>query len=223
MRARFVNRLFESPDDIIYKGKALHYQDEDAYVFGINPDDEFEMGLLRSSTHLSIIFKNGHDYNRRQHIYPGRIWLKRKLISFWTYPRKSEIKHVIKMLEDAFLEIYNIDIDIWNDPQFKIEISTEKIDYKGKNLTSYPSAEGAWHFNVDKKIIYLKDYVYSINASEEELNKEHIISPMNKKHRNIPERSGSKRYSSLKPLELRQLELTSESLTHRARLVNVNI
>ena len=68
-------------------------------------------------------------------IFPGRIWLGKKIISFWKYPsKKSEKMKVIKDLEK------DLKIKILNDLEWLVEISEKTFEtalhfITGKNIT----------------------------------------------------------------------------------------
>lgn len=92
-------------------------------------DGAYTAGSLieRNGLHYeSYLFKNflvksGYDRDnvevppsvRNRYKHPGRIWIDKKLISFWKYPSsKSELKAVCDKLKQKIAEIYKIDINL---------------------------------------------------------------------------------------------------------------
>jgi len=127
----FYPNLNESPDKIIgfepYEHKIAGWDDKDAYAFGLLND---KMVVSKKGDSHGDIF----DYEEMQRLkklkntqtfrgiwdLPGRIWVKKKLISFWYYPKTNkELEEIIKKIEKKLRK------KIWDDPDFKIEINTE--------------------------------------------------------------------------------------------------
>jgi len=106
----------------------------------------------------------------------GRIWTDEKIISFWQYPKQEEFKDLIIKLGEA------LNIDIWNDPKYRLEIKNDRND---------------------DILIPLQQYVKSQNPTPQEY-QQHIQSPLIKKSTGVPQGVGSKRYGEKKPLAYRQ-------------------
>ena len=177
-------KLFETPDSIYdldpkynYYKKVANWDDPDAFAFGII-DDKMYLGNAAEThndytTRLRLQKRINDDDSdlpggRLRNKYPGRIWIDKKFISFWTYPKSGEeLEKVIHMIENAFKEQFNLDIDIWNDPDFKIEIN-ESPDYSVKH-SSDDAFSGVWHTIREgaKKLIPLKDYKTSYDVPKE--------------------------------------------------------
>jgi hypothetical protein len=62
--------------------------------------------------------------NRSDLGFPGRLWVNKKIISFWQYPDKEKLSQLIKMLGKEINDIYGVDI---NFSDFKIEIKQKRI------------------------------------------------------------------------------------------------
>ena len=160
-------KLFEDPDTVEYKNEFFHWTDNDAIPFGYI-GDKMEMGS----------FSRSHENGGipRTKMGAGRIWVKGKIISFWVYPQKNEFEKVIHDLEKALKENTEFDIDIWNDPEFKVEV-LKGFNPKNVDQTSYSKySEGDWDYNIIKgsKLIPIKQYVGSKQRSKKELAIQHL-------------------------------------------------
>lgn len=182
-------KLFESPDVIKLSidGEVINvaqYWDDDCYAFGIPKFDmvDYEENNLYREGELwlsepmgnheevyyswdNLDYKQG-EYNkkhtdRKNFKFAGRIWLKKKIISFWFFPEKDEMMDFIKELEYKINTDTDNRIDIIPD-EWKIEIEDDE---------TYPYS----------KLIKLSDYIGSNERSEEEINMQHTESPLNKK------------------------------------------
>jgi translation initiation factor 1 (eIF-1/SUI1) len=113
-------------------------------------------------------------YVRMQYSYAGRIWVDSKIISFWEYPPKDKINDVISDLLDQLKNIYNISLNI---NEIRIDMGSED-DYNtskqtsGENYGSVPRKEA--------KLVSISEYSGDYQPSDEELNTQHSVSPMNK-------------------------------------------
>jgi len=90
--------------------------------------------------------------------YPGRIWIKDKVISFWVYPKESEFRKYITMLEDRIGE------KIWNNG-YQLEIMTINgdkldIDDNGDKYMKFVSGE--------QEVIPLEEYIGSKDVPVEQ-------------------------------------------------------
>lgn len=178
-------KMNENPDYVI-NNIANYKSKNNNYAFGYYNGKM----LVGNKTHYDIY---SLDITRDEFLYAGRIWLSEKIISFWDYPDKNIIKKVIddlsialrlyftqdnieelKYIREIYIEEYK-HIDIWNIPEFKLEI----IDDDGKN-----------------KIILLKDYIGSEDLSDNEKSIKHLDTTT--KH-TVPYGYGSKssKYKSL--------------------------
>lgn len=190
--------LLESPDEIFteapYRKRLTDYDDDGAYAFGILD------GHMRHSQERGTHADIGRE--RRQFQFPGRIWTKPKLISFWVYPKdNTEMKSVIDKLEDA------LEIKIWDDPDYRLEINELDGDLNSKSFKNGPHAQWEIENEQTKKLIPVKDFAGSKDASDEEMSKMHLDKNRNKQ---VKGNYGSKKYGSEKPLNYRQM-LQAES------------
>ena len=157
----------------------------------------------------SDTFYEGDDYEgdgRYNFKYAGRIWLESNIVSFWTYPKKNEIKKVlddiskeynkiqkyIKSFPSAIFENDNKKYRVWpktinliNNKKLKIEVLIKKdeIDYNA-NFNNIDDDKGSF-ISVDK-------YIGSEERSKEDLATQHVISPLLKKKRDVMAGWGSK-------------------------------
>ncbi len=205
-------KLFENPDTIIIDRKTeLHFSDTDAYAFGY-----FDGKMLISASgniHFGIV--QGRD--RTFFKYSGRLWVNRKIISFWEYPPKNKMRKVLGDIEETYKKEKEKDLNLLSDPEWRIEIITEEdktdIDYKPKHMFSWKGAKGS-------ELIPLKDYVGSAERSPEELAKDHIMSPLEKAKRLTSKPSGYFKSKKRKPLQWKQA-MYAESINNR-RYINKN-
>lgn len=169
-RKKTSENIISESADVIFLGKnftkPIAYTDSDARGFFYDEDGTLTLtdyGKAHSSVRL-----------RTKSKYTGRIWEKHKIISFWNYPPKSEMKKVIKTIENKT----GLKMNDW-----KIEVivdeRTNKILKKVKN--SY----------YEEMIIPLKDYTKSISTKHVN----HEKSPLTKREK-VPSGVGSKKIPS---------------------------
>ena len=197
--------LNESPDVVRITDffsneyKSYSYSSHNAFPFGFRDDKAF-IGNA-GSTHGSLLGyldeKGIAERNANPTLgprdlfkYSGRFWVDGKVISFWEYPRiKKELTHLLNLLQDAAwsdgIQFLPFDED------WLIEVIETKLDSDGDEYS-------------ERITIPLKDFKGSSDASKEELEQEHVQSPMLKKKKGVPSGVGSKRYGSKKPLQYRQ-------------------
>jgi len=95
--------------------------------------------------------------------YNGRLWLGRKVMSFWEYPPKEELFRLLRLLKQEIKRIYNEDVDFNG---YSIEIKTDK------GISDLDWGE----------IIPIKQYVGSENATDDELKSVHLMPSDEKKN-----------------------------------------
>jgi hypothetical protein len=187
-------RLFESPDGLHYNNQTLEWGDVGTYAFGYY---DFDM-MVSSETdnHPSMNYKyNKNNIDRTRLTYPGRIWTKEKVITFWKYPPPNKLRQLFNDLEKEFeKDNVDIDYDFWNN--YKIQVDKGVLQFYGNDQ----------ELNRFDEYVSPKEYVGSHDVPEEEFNKEHELSPL-KKNKKI------KPYSKNRPLKFKQYLLRSESIT----------
>ena len=213
----------ESPDSVMVGNKELEYDDKDTISFG------YYKNKMYVSDYRGMHFEINDEYNlnipgepRFKMKYPGRIWTKSKIITFWGYPKNhSEMKKTIEDLEKELYKKLEIKIDIWG--TFKIEILVS--EEKGK-LTN-------WRFDNDldeyvprgyeSKIIPVKSYQSSQKRTKKDLSVPHLMSPVAKQS-DVPVDVGSKKTSSgLTPTQKHQMTRTSDGIIKLKSLVEYTI
>lgn len=225
-----VNKLNESPDSLF-----LLIDDSNLIEGAFNDDDAIAFGQYGSEIHISqfgrthrncgVIVKketiNDDDYDenlyefnpytflsRGDYKYSGRLWINKKIISFWEFPPVNELKSFLEKLLDA-LKLLFLFYTNENANKYTIlsEYSEPELYYSFKNLFTNKFSDYVIETNETDENgidvgIKLSDYIKSsniaINRDENELNKDHIISPMLKSKINIPDNFGSKNKRSLK-------------------------
>lgn len=148
------NILNESPD-VIFKYK-IHCYQNDAVPFICyqykNDSIDIEVGKPKA-THSNLPIKQNTITT-----YSGRLWLNKKIISFWKYPNKEIFIKTINKLE------IKLNTKIWND-NWKIEILLYGDEWYEWTEENIPRNE----------IIPIEDYLKSENFPEE-LKQKHIMS-----------------------------------------------
>jgi len=193
----------ESPDGVDnHKYYNLDYSQNDAYAFGYAKGKMFVSngGGTHDSIYINYSQKDSEsknydivkDYDRDNLKYPGRIWLKSNLISFWIYPKPNKLLKVLNDLKKEMQRINNININI---NKLKIELPR---DYRNKeavviNINQYINIS-----KIDKR-------------NDDELNQQHMISPI-AKNKKVPKGTGSRKYpAGLTYSQYKQLMSTSEN------------
>jgi len=174
------NMLKENPDKLKYKGKPVRFDDLPAYPFGIYKTKMYVGN--DSDYHNDLVADNGDYLNRRKFGISGRIWTKKKLISFWEFPPKNQMKKVITDIEKAFKEQVGKSVKIWGN-KYQVEILRTKGD-------AYDPHDKEWK-TTDTRFIPLEDY----GGSGEQKGKgtAHAESPLLKKQKEVPAGMGSRK------------------------------
>jgi len=190
----FESVINENPDNIHHNNYDISFNTSGAFPFGFYHNRAL-IGV-ENSTHgsLSALLNDeekeeiGWRGMRRVLKYSGRFWERHRIISFWEYPEtKEKLKEVIEKLQEQAWK--NGIVFLPFDEDWKIEIVVEKNEDGFKTYD----------------IIPLWDFIGSEDRSEEELDQEHIISPMLKKKKSVPYGVGSKApQSRKKPLTWKQ-------------------
>jgi len=193
----------ESPDIYIdpKSGKKVIYH-EGGRPFGYYKNIMYVYPDEGDHTHYDIgkFFELGVNPARERFVYPGRIWVKNKIISFWKYPPKSKFKKIITDLEKSFSRVGK-SIKIWGDPKYRVEVimKGEKISPGG---IQWYSDEYEQYDDKTKDLagdkehiefIPLKDYGGSKKRKKKELGQQHVVSPKLKSKKEVPVGVGSKK------------------------------
>lgn len=126
-----INFLNENPDNIVLpSGERIDCMDSDAYPFIVddkNINNVFvgNAGQFHGSFEPDIR-KMGYRIG-----YKGRIWLNYKIITFWHYPQEHELNKILIGLEDALRDEQDVNVNILNDIEYKIEVYDKYIDDDG--------------------------------------------------------------------------------------------
>lgn len=172
-------KLFENPDTVLMDdGIIAKWDSSDSRPFGYvevievgdmlryykyrSPDQknyEKKIAMLVSkynrTTHWDTILPDnqGRSVERKEFIYPGRLWEQKKVISFWSYPRPNEMEQVIRDIEKVS------GLKIWDDTEWKIEVI---FDRKGRPYNPNDFGWGNWNDPArgmhDTHIIKLRNY-----------------------------------------------------------------
>jgi len=209
---RLKKLLLENPDNAYMPAvkdefeymENLSWNDDDSYVFGYyNGKMYIERKGNHTTLHWSIPpekrlpmdnYLSDHEWSRNMYKYPGRVWLRRKVISFWEYPPKYELQKVMR-------DIKKLGTPMGNLKDWKIEVIDKKGKYEApETLFGYDSPEAAgwvaWNATTVAKaggkikFIPVDEYI----GSEKQVGKEiqHMLSPMKKKSVAVPYGAGSR-------------------------------
>ena len=206
----------ENPDYVHYKNSGLSYSDGGAHPFGIYKNKAFigDEGGVHFNIRQDLVDRGVIDdeemdsYPRLRGAwkFPGRMWVSKKVISFWDFPKESQMKSIISKLEKA------IGIKMWNNG-WKVEV----IDKGGKiyrpDSREYDEEEPSWYeydTGGNIKLIPVEDYAGS--QKQVGKGKSHVISPVLKKKKQVPKGMGS-----LKKVKGQRKGETPAAARHRLR------
>lgn len=200
-------RLFENPDWINPEGTddEILWMRRGTRAFGYHKG---KLYISRpSKTHGEIGI--GRGYNRihpgRALEYAGRIWQKEKYISFWYYPPKEKLVKIIKDIENK------LKISILNDPQWKIDIPK----HMQKNEQGGQAGYGGNYVQIP-----IKDYAGDYITSDEDLARQHVLSPLLKPKKKVETGwgSNSERYKRKRAWQMATVGDESVQEPHYPRL-----
>lgn len=165
-----------------------NFDDEDSHSFGFDAATGHmkvsEAG--KTHAHMDREYENSLGYDEdNDNIYEGRLWKNKKIISFWDYPPPEDFEKVIKSIESELYDKEGIDLDMWNNPDWKVEVIISPED--GKPIWN-PDFSSIIPMEFHTKLIPLKNYGGSINPERSE----HEKSPLLKKNHRVPSGFGSK-------------------------------
>ena len=189
------NMLKENPDAMAADPIYLGFRDSDAYPFGfwkgkayIGDPGDTHHHMKQDLWDRGELTEKEYDAfpdNRQEMKHTGRLWVTRKIISFWDYPTQSQMKGVISKLEKATGK------KIWK-AGWKLEI----IDKDGKIYRPKKSEQGDWGWNkyslkAEVKLIPVEEYIGSKKQVGQEIS--HNVSPLLKKQKEVPAGMGSRK------------------------------
>ena len=177
-------KKYENPDSIISinpitnKLINVHWSNHDSVVFCYYND---EMLIGFNKTHRELLEENDLNYDiesnglviRTIMDYPGRIWVKNKVISFWIYPTPEKLPKILDDIEEEYnkhIDSVNIDSDHklpkldFNDPDWLIEV----FDNNLRDPNDYD-----WRGT--QKLVPLSNYTGSRQRSKKELLIPHLL------------------------------------------------
>ena len=178
-----------------------------------NPDYSLELAAEEFDDDISPSYDfDAEIISRFNFRYPGRAWLKNKILSFWVYPKENEIKKILSDIEKEYKRVYKYIKEYpivltsyytknktwptslnFNDNDWKIEIVFNKQGkMKYDVLVNYDDEDKYEGSQYVKKLISLSKYVGSEERSKEDLATQHVLSPLLKKKREVMKGWGSK-------------------------------
>jgi len=111
------------------------------------------------------------------------LWTNKKVISLWEYPKnKKELDNYIEQLN------YELPFDAQIDDTWQIEIvvnedgepTLPKTKFWGLSEADPTTASNEEYLETKSKVIPISEYVGSLDRSKEELEKQHLLSPIEK-------------------------------------------
>jgi hypothetical protein len=166
--------VLENPEWAVVDGQAAKYGHGDAVPFGKDKKTGKYVFGDYMDTHGDIVLNNSEvKYARRGDLeYAGRMWMKRKLISFWTYPPLNKLKSELKDIQKAWKDNDRAKHS-FNYMSFSIELPPSDKDL---------NARGAW----DEEAVLVADVLkgnkyYPKVSVNVDTGKEHVASAMLKK------------------------------------------
>ena len=163
MIIKFQDYLKESPDTLEVDGfRYLCYYDDDAVAFACKAnEDQTELEELEvgdeGQMHSDSGLGDGDEWS-----YPGRLWLKSKVISFWVYPNDVLFKQIIEKLEEKLkIRMFNND---WKIEVIQREGKVFKRDYSEEDIENYYYNERQPYD--ESELIFIDDYSGSEDFSD---------------------------------------------------------
>lgn len=207
--------LMESPDSIMNDTEIWRHDDKNivfAYIKGkmvVALDTHGDMWKFYDNYNLdpnneidfeSIVWSGSNrDYakpllTRELMEYAGRLFYTSKVITFWEFPPKNKLEKVLKDIVKEFNRIKSkahLNFSINFDSSWKIEIITSN---KGKQYfqSDEDDIDDILWKGYKEKYIPIDSYVGSGNRNKEDLAKQHILSPLLKKKKEVLPGWGSK-------------------------------
>jgi hypothetical protein len=169
--------ITENPDTLYTDGETYHYGMKDAVPF--------EAGVIDGEVKNVYIGESGGEHadnikvrEGEEEAYPGRLWLKGKIMSFWVYPDEKTFRKIVSGLEELLgVRIFN------NGWQLEVIDKDGEIKKSDKDDDLYYSKYGGEDYN---EIIPL-DYYTGSNDVPEEVRLRHT---MNWKEKEAMRKSG---------------------------------
>jgi len=126
----------ESPDTVEVDGFTdLRYFDNDAVAFACKAnEDQTELEVLEVGDEGQM-HSDSELGDENEWSYPGRLWLKSKIITFWVYPNDALFKQIIERLEEKLkIKMFKND---WKVEVIKRKGEVVKREYSEEDIESY--------------------------------------------------------------------------------------
>ena len=173
------NKLFEDPDESNVGKHTINYCDDGAYPFSYIKKKMYIGKEGKSHIYVKLPDKTNYSHGD----VDGRVWIHENFISFWDLVSKEDILKIYIELDKQLSFLDDISEFIFEMPIF---------DGVHASLTL-----GYLQFSYD-------DYPKDPEAPEKVERKEHIVSPLEKKKRNVIPGFGSKRWDDKRTLKFKQ-------------------
>jgi len=174
------SKLNESPDNVYLEYDnvylELNYRDNDAYPFGYIEgygEDSFLFSKKRWNNHQDLTYDHSGDYDGREMMYnSGRIWIDRKVISFWDYP--DDYTELIKIIIDINVEIDDLGYKIDDDWLIEVIMNGDEQVINKYKFWGDSEIDGDQRHISDSILIKIKDYKGSGKRSTAQLVAKHL-------------------------------------------------
>ena len=193
----------------------IDFESKDAYPFAFYNGKKLTMSSDGGVTHSDI------GANRDSHKYAGRVWTRKKIISFWQFPETmSKFNKLITELNKELKKLRKAPID----SSWKVDVPyMPEYNLKTYSPSVASRALGSGEFydipslliplnEFDLNMIYRgKDYFNNLQRAIDIRKQKHALSPIAKKD-NVPSGIGSKKnVSGLTATQVHQMKSTSEN------------
>jgi hypothetical protein len=202
---RTLESLNESPDNFKFNGKTYNVRTRNAFAFEVKINKKGEIKNVMINPAPGYHMDYDETTGGKDRIYPGRIFIDQKILTFWTYPTKEELDIIIPVMERKLnIKIYN------NDWLVEVYLDESGNPYGMGDRTLDSKYD---RYNDLNKFIPVEDYTGSLDIPKEE-REDHTKLPLFKTRKAGPTTFGSNRYAEKLPLIKRQ-ELFTESVHNK--------
>ena len=182
--------LYMGPTVCIGGKKIAGYDSPDGYAFGLDRQQGKMKVSKAGESHASMDQEYETELgweDEYENLYEGRLWLDHKVITFWKYPPVDEFEKIIKLIQEELKRKEGVDIDMWNDTTWRVEVILSPIDGKPSWDSNFSSIVPMQYSTV---LLPLKQY----GGSTEVKRVPHEASPMDPSRQGatVPHGFGSK-------------------------------
>lgn len=178
----FDNKAYIGLNDELFwdeNGKISEYTQEKFDTLGVYVKRYFYWHIGLGDFYDFLGEKNNLSTERSELKYPGRLWFRKKIISFWKYPDKTLLPKLLNLLSSEFKNLYGVNIDF---SDYKIDVIETGVDWEKS------AAVG--------KLIPLLNYEGSLNVNSVDLQNIHTL--LSNEKQKTPQMQSVKQYNANK-------------------------